>query len=145
MSPRARRPLRQVAPPAPGDRLCRLDDLDPENGTLGLEWFEGDGPRRLVLARRGEVVHAYVNECPHALARLDTPPGNFLSADGRTFRCNFHGARFTIRDGRCFAGPCVGQSLRAVPIRVAAGEVRLAEPARPALRGRHPRRRRATG
>ncbi len=141
MSQPSRPPIRLASPPAPGDVLCRFDELASEPGVLGLEWYEWDGPRRVILARRADDVVAYVNECPHAFARLDSPAGNFLADDDRGLRCAFHGARFSIADGRCLAGPALGRALRGFPIRLDGEVVRMAEAGRSALA--RPRARRA--
>jgi len=42
------------------------------------------------------------------------------------FQCSTHGARFRIADGYCVAGPCRGERLSAVAVRVEDGVVRLA-------------------
>jgi len=135
VSPRPRAPIRLAPAPAPGDVLCRVDELGPPPGVLGLEWFEWDEPRRIVLTRGEEGVVAFHNECPHALSRLDSPAGSFLADDGASLRCAFHGARFSLRDGRCLAGPAQGRSLRRFPIRLDGAVVRMAAADRPALAG----------
>jgi len=117
--------------PAPGEAICRLDQIDPDLGTWRLVWHEWDQPFRVFLVRRGGRVFAYRNQCPHALAHLDNPPGEFLSPDRRHLRCAFHGALFRIDDGHCIAGPCRDRRLAPFPIRVADGTVFVAEAAGP--------------
>ena len=91
--------------------LCRVDEIEPDLGTARFTWFEWDGPERVVIIRRHGDLYAYINRCPHALAHLDHPPGDFFSLDRRHIQCSFHGARFRIDDGHCIAGPCKGCSL----------------------------------
>ena len=40
-----------------------------------------------------------------------------------------HGASFSLADGQCIAGPCRGESLRAVEVSVVDGEIVLGDPA----------------
>lgn len=123
------------ARPAPGTPICRLDELDPELGTWRLSWQEWDEPYRVFLVRKGETVYAYRNQCPHALAHLDHPPGDFFSRDRRHLQCSFHGAMFRIEDGFCISGPCRDRRLRPFPIRVADGVVYVGEPDQSARAG----------
>ena len=100
--------------------LCRLDEID-DGGSAG---FEID--RTLILAvRRGDAVHAYVNSCPHVGTPLDMWPGRFLTKDGKYILCATHGALFEIEDGKCVAGPCVGQGLTPVETRLRDGLVKV--------------------
>ena len=72
-------------------------------------------------------VRAWLNVCPHAGRRLDFAPGRFLRSKGGDLVCAVHGATFALPQGNCVAGPCRGDCLRAVPVHVADGEVRLGE------------------
>jgi nitrite reductase/ring-hydroxylating ferredoxin subunit len=72
-------------------------------------------------------VRAYVNHCPHAGFPLNWQADQFLAPDAPLILCVMHGALFEIETGRCVAGPCLGQSLRELPLRVAQGYVMLEE------------------
>jgi nitrite reductase/ring-hydroxylating ferredoxin subunit len=63
-------------------------------------------------------VHAYVNRCPHVGTPLDLWPNEFLAEDGRTIVCATHGALFEPQSGVCAAGPCAGDRLTRLPVRV---------------------------
>lgn len=87
--------------------------------------IDGDA-ESLLLHRDGDAVRAWFNVCPHAGHRLDWAPGEFLlSKDGHVV-CAAHGASFELQQGECIAGPCRGQSLRAVAVQVRDGQVFLA-------------------
>jgi len=86
----------------------------------------GGVPESLILLRRGADVKAWLNICPHAGRRLDWAPGRFLQAKNGDLVCAAHGATFETGAGTCIAGPCRGQSLRAVAVVVVDGAVRLA-------------------
>jgi nitrite reductase/ring-hydroxylating ferredoxin subunit len=133
------------ARPAPGQAICRLDQLDPDLGTWRLIWHEWDQPFRVFLVRQGDNVFAYRNQCPHALAYLDHPPGAFFSHDRQYLQCSFHGALFRIEDGHCVAGPCRERRLTPFPIRIANGVVYVAEPEKPAYERTRARVRLARG
>lgn len=83
-----------------------------------------DAAGGLILLRlpEGRAV-AYRNACPHMGIELDWEPRRLLSHDGRWLRCTGHGALFRPEDGMCLAGPCRGESLRAVPVREQDGQV----------------------
>ena len=80
----------------------------------------------LILYRSGDEVRAWLNVCPHAGRRLDWAPGQFLKAREGELVCAVHGATFEPGAGLCIAGPCRGQSLRAVAVEVREGQVLLA-------------------
>jgi nitrite reductase/ring-hydroxylating ferredoxin subunit len=63
-------------------------------------------------------VHVYVNCCPHVGLPLDPAPDRFLDAKKAAIVCSAHGARFRIEDGECISGPCYGEALESVPVRV---------------------------
>lgn len=67
--------------------------------------------------------HAYVNRCRHMPTPLDFVRDEFLSDDGRFLRCYTHGALYEFATGLCIEGPCKGESLYRLPVRVDRGEV----------------------
>lgn len=90
--------------------VCRADEI-AEGQARGFVIGEGAARRDVVLVRRGGVLRAYVNSCPHQGAPLETFPDRFLSADGSLLICSTHGARFRVDDGVCISGPCLGKAL----------------------------------
>lgn len=99
-----------------------LDDL-PDGGLLEIE-AEIDGvAESLILHRKGDTVRAWLNICPHAGRRLDWAPGKFLMSKDGLLVCAAHGASFELGAGACVAGPCRGDSLRAVALDVVEGAV----------------------
>lgn len=109
------------ARPAPGERLCALDDLaDP--GAKGFRFRTGDRMFAGFVVRAGGTVAGYADSCPHAgwpLAQLDD---RYLTRDGRHILCAGHGALFGM-DGVCVAGPCAGERLHGWPVEVRDGVV----------------------
>ena len=87
--------------------------------------IDGDA-ESLILYREGAAVRAWLNICPHAGRRLDWAPGQFLKSRDGHLVCAVHGASFELANGDCVAGPCRGESLRAVAVVVRDGKVRLA-------------------
>jgi nitrite reductase/ring-hydroxylating ferredoxin subunit len=97
--------------------ICRFADLtDP--GSRAFAVGAGDWPLRGFVVRKGDEVFAYVNRCPHAGHPLNWRPDEFLTRDGSLILCQSHGAMFEMTNGHCVAGPCAGQSLRALPVRL---------------------------
>ena len=108
--------------------LTTLDRLE-DGALLEVEALLDDGDAEsLILHRRGDQVRAWLNICPHAGRRLDWAPGQFLVGKDGLLVCAAHGASFELEQGRCVAGPCRGDSLRAIAVTVQDGQVLLAGP-----------------
>jgi nitrite reductase/ring-hydroxylating ferredoxin subunit len=106
--------------------LCRIADLaDP--GARSFTVGSGDWPLHGFLVRRGSAVRGYVNHCPHQGHPLNLRPDAFLTGDGSLIVCSSHGAMFELATGYCVAGPCAGQSLKSVPLRIEGGLVILGD------------------
>jgi len=103
-------------------RLCRLEDI-PDGGAKGIDIGKGADQRGVILLRRGDVVYAYENRCPHMGTPLETFPDKFLNQTGELLICSTHGARFRVNDGLCVKGPCEGASLEPIGICVESGEI----------------------
>ena len=102
----------------------RLDAIEP--GGFGETEMLVDGvAESVILHRAGNEVRGWLNICPHAGRRLDWAPGQFLKSREGLLVCAVHGASFELEAGRCIAGPCRGDRLRAVAMRCVDGEVRL--------------------
>jgi nitrite reductase/ring-hydroxylating ferredoxin subunit len=97
----------------------------PDGNAIEVEALVNLEVESLMVYRHGDEARAYFNVCPHAGRRLDYAPGRFLVRNG-TIICAAHGATFTADSGDCTAGPCRGDRLRAVPVAVHDGVVRLA-------------------
>lgn len=104
--------------------LCRLGDV-PDPGSRGFRVQRGGQTQCIFVVRRGDAVYGYVNRCPHTGVTLDWLPDQFLDADGELIVCATHGALFRIEDGYCIGGPCTGDSLQPVALRVEDGEILL--------------------
>ena len=75
------------------------------------------------VVRQGQEVFGYVDRCPHAGVPLAQRLDDYLSPSGDLIACSWHGALFTIADGLCIGGPCVGQRLTRWPVGVVDGTV----------------------
>lgn len=95
----------------PSDRL-----LDPGSFGFSLE-SAGERVEGFVVRRDGEF-YAYRNSCPHTGSPLDWVDHQFLDIEGALIQCAVHDARFLIDTGECIFGPCPGQSLESLPIRI---------------------------
>ena len=96
--------------------LCPLAQI-PDGGATAVDAMLADGEESVILLRQGGQVRGYLNICPHAGNRLDYAPGKFLLKND-TLICAVHGAVFNQGDGLCTGGPCRGQHLLPVVVRV---------------------------
>jgi nitrite reductase/ring-hydroxylating ferredoxin subunit len=106
--------------------ICALHELD-DPGTRGFTLGSGAWPLQGFVVRRGAVVRAYLNRCPHAGHPLNLRPHEFLapSMPSPMILCRSHGAAFELETGQCVIGPCAGRALRGLSIRVERGYVLL--------------------
>ena len=117
-------------------RLCSAEAV-PDGAARGFRADPGDPDSpRIVLVRRGDSWWAYRNRCPHRGTPLDWLPDRFLDERGEHLVCATHGAVFRVEDGRCIAGPCAGDALEPLAIRVQDGGIFLARPQGRAADGR---------
>ena len=112
---------------ASGRAICRFEELD-DPGSRGAAVTIAGQLQDIFVVRRGSNVYAYLNSCPHTGAPLDWTPDRFLDLDGAHIQCAMHAALFRIDDGRCIAGPCNGDRLTPVTVRVESGIVWLDQP-----------------
>jgi len=106
--------------------ICRLDDV-ADAGVRGFTIGTGDWPLRGFVIRLRNEVRGYLNRCPHAGHPLNLRPHQFLTADATLILCSSHGALFEKLTGYCVAGPCAGQALQPVPLKLDSGFVMLAD------------------
>jgi len=90
--------------------LCSLDDIE-DGQSAGFAVDLNAGRIGVMVIRRGDTVHTYINSCPHIGTPLDFKPGQFLDTAREHILCSTHGALFRINDGHCISGPCAGQNL----------------------------------
>ena len=84
---------------------------------IGANRFHG------FVVRRGEAVFGYVDRCPHAGLPLAQALDQYLTPDGGLIACSWHGAIFTVEEGACVGGPCVGAKLSPWPVVARDGRV----------------------
>ncbi len=107
-----------------GIAICRLDELS-ERSARGFSVGSGPWPLRGFVVRVDDSVFAYVNRCPHAGHPLNLRPDEFFTPDQKRLLCQSHGALFEPSSGECVDGPCTGDALTRLPVRVEAGVVML--------------------
>lgn len=99
-------------------KVAKLAEID-EPGAKGASVDGLTGIPLFVVHKDGEI-HAYRNRCPHTGAPLEWMPDQFLDLDKSFIECALHGALFRADNGYCLRGPCVGQSLQALGVRIEA-------------------------
>ncbi len=106
-------------------RLCHLSEL-PDGGARGFD-PQRSGQDSVLVLRRGSALRAYVDACPHHGTPMAWRKNAYLNAAGDRIVCAAHGALFDPDTGVCTLGPCLGQALTPLALRVdAQGQVHLA-------------------
>lgn len=107
---------------AGGRVIAKVDELEP--GCVKKFWLICQKYRvDAFLVNDGGRFHAYVNRCRHMPTPLDFIRDQFLSEDRRYLMCYTHGALYEFGTGQCVAGPCKGESLYRLPVKVDEGKV----------------------
>jgi nitrite reductase/ring-hydroxylating ferredoxin subunit len=88
----------------------------PDGGAIALNLAFKAGRDSVIVARRGEVLAAFLNRCPHARWPLDTFDGRFLFTPEGDLMCAAHSAIFDPMSGKCLGGPGAGVGLTAVAL-----------------------------
>jgi nitrite reductase/ring-hydroxylating ferredoxin subunit len=102
--------------------LCAAADVRTGHPILARQ-----SPTASVIVLRladGNLV-AYRNVCPHMGIELDWDPARLLTRNGRYLQCTGHGALFEPSNGNCMIGPCAGERLTCLPIRIESEMVTL--------------------
>lgn len=102
-------------------RLCDKSEV-AQGAALA---FEVDEVEVIVVNYWGKF-YGYVNRCPHLNIELNWQPDQFLDSSGELIECAQHGAQFNIETGECISGPCMGEALTKVALRVEDGGIWLA-------------------
>ena len=99
------------------EKLCNINDIsDP--GAKGFEIARKRNELLIFLVKKDNQVYAYENKCPHAGVNLEWRPDDFLDMDNTFIQCSVHGALFVIDSGDCAGGPCNGQGLKSLDIKI---------------------------
>lgn len=104
--------------------LCATDAVPP-GASRGFSVQYAGQPLALFVVHSAGRFYAYRNSCPHTGAPLEWVADRFLDADGRLIQCATHAALFRIEDGLCISGPCAGDALGAIELRVVASRILL--------------------
>ena len=105
------------------DLVCRSSDVN-EDECFGAV-VKGVS---LFLVRKHGELNAYINCCPHVGVPLEWQPNQFLDSSLSLIQCSTHGALFTIEEGNCVSGPCVGDHLQKLRVEECHGEIHVALP-----------------
>ncbi len=104
--------------------ICHKEDI-PENSAKGFSLETRFGEITFFVIHKNAKYFAYVNSCPHTNINLEWMPDQFLDINNELIRCSLHGAKFQIEDGYCIFGPCLGQQLKPLEIRIEGDDLQL--------------------
>ena len=96
------------------NKICMTEDI-PEREARS---FETDDNQTIFVTQRDGAFYAYQNLCPHLQTELEFLENQFLDQDQEYIECSTHGALFNVETGECIAGPCLGESLTKIDIKV---------------------------
>ncbi|MGD0679108.1 MAG: Rieske 2Fe-2S domain-containing protein [Polyangiaceae bacterium] len=112
--------------------LCSVDDVPNRTAKpIALKGLNAKGEIEtcpLVIVRWDDQFYGYINACPHTPTALDArAPGQFFNQERSHLMCDRHGALFEVDTGLCLDGPCVGEGLPPLSIKVIDGSICLAD------------------
>ena len=87
-------------------------------GSKGFELQADATNAAFFIVHKDGQLQAYRNSCPHTGAPLEWLPDQFLDLDNMFIQCAIHGALFRTEDGECLRGPCAGQALQSLPVKL---------------------------
>ena len=87
----------------------------PERQARAFDTEDGD---TIFITQRDGSFYAYQNVCPHLQVELEFLENQFLDQDQEFIQCSTHGALFEVETGLCISGPCQGDTLEKVNIKV---------------------------
>ena len=106
--------------------LCYLQDI-PRFGAKEFQIMSSGQQLDIFVIRSNHNVYGYKNICPHQGLTLNWLPDLFLNHDQSLIQCSNHAALFRIEDGVCISGPCAGERLIPVTIKLDNGIVTLVD------------------
>lgn len=105
-----------------GAELCQVEAIpNPETHCVLIDGFP------LLLVRRGSMINAFVNACPHQYLPMNHKGDRMLSSDGNLLRCTNHAAGFDARTGHGVEGLGIGSCLDPVPVEQISGALWIAK------------------
>jgi nitrite reductase/ring-hydroxylating ferredoxin subunit len=114
--------------------ICRVDEL-PASGGREFTLRRAGEEVHVFLLRQGAAVLAFHNVCPHQGRALSYASDQFLFSSPECLVCPHHGATFSLPGGQCIEGPCKGDRLQPVAIRIEGDTVLLPPGWVPAAQG----------
>lgn len=105
-----------------GDILCDIADIE-DGSAKEFSYRSGTDFHDIFIQRKENEIYAFVNMCPHAGTPLNMEEGLFMERTGTYLMCHTHGALFQLNDGLCVAGPCNGDRLQSVDVKLVNGKI----------------------
>jgi nitrite reductase/ring-hydroxylating ferredoxin subunit len=104
--------------------LAKTDEIN-DGAAKEINLTHCQPPLELFVIRKNGRFFAYLNQCPHTGVNLNWLPHQFFDIDNEFIQCTTHGALFTVENGQCVRGPCVGAYLQSAPIIIEDGTIYL--------------------
>ena len=103
-------------------KICRLDDI-LDGHARGFDVLVDKETISIICVRQAQQIFAYKNNCPHTGINLKWVAYQFIDDSGQYLVCSTHGALFQIEDGYCIAGPCAGDALQEIVVKLEHGNI----------------------
>ncbi len=106
-------------------QICHLNDI--EDGQARAFPHPQRESNSIFIVRCADQAWGYLNMCPHMGVEMEFQKDKFMSFDNTHIQCSMHGALFDITTGVCNWGPCCGQSLVKINIKITNNHVYFIE------------------
>ncbi len=104
--------------------LCTTSDIE-DPGSKSFDVKIHRKKQSIFVVHKDAEFFAYYNQCPHTGASLEWRQDQFLDLDKALIQCATHDALFLIASGQCIAGPCTGDALKSLKLRIESDEIIL--------------------
>ena len=87
----------------------------PEREARAFDTLQGT---TIFITQRDGAFYAYQNLCHHLQTELEYLENQFIDNDKEYIQCYTNGDILTVQTGECISGPCLGDFLNKVEIKV---------------------------
>ena len=98
--------------------FIKKDCFNKDPSTVKFNFLENGQDQSGFIVFFDKKYYAYRNKCQHLEVELDWEDNNFFEDENKLIICATHGALYEPTSGKCLMGPCEGQNLEILDLKV---------------------------